>query len=87
MMRSYLLIAAAGALTALIVIILVPASRDILPGHVPPERAFYLVLLLAFLLTANLDIIRRNIGQTIGYIAIWVALIGAGAFVLHLFGV
>lgn len=86
-MRGYLLIAAAGALTALIVLMLVPAARNILPGDVQPERALYVVLLLAFLLVANLDIIRRNVGQTIGYIAIWVALIGAGAFVLHLFGV
>lgn len=85
-MRSYLLIAAAGALTALIVIILVPAAGNLLPAQVQPERALYLGLLLAFLLTANMDIVRRNIGQSIGYIAIWVALILAGMFVLRMFG-
>lgn len=85
-MRSYLLIAAAGALTALIVIILVPSAGNLLPAQVQPERALYLVLLLAFLLTANMDIVRRNIGQSIGYIAIWVALILAGMFVLRMFG-
>lgn len=86
-MRSYLLIAAAGALTALIVIVLVPASRNLLPANVEPHNALYLVLLLAFLLTANMDLVRRNVGQSLGYIAIWVGLIVAGAYVLHLFGV
>ena len=85
-MRSYLLMAVAGVLTALIVIVLVPAASNALPVRVEPQRALYLVLLLAFLLTANLDIIRRNVGQSVGYVAIWVGLIVAGMFVLRLFG-
>ena len=86
-MRNFLLFAAAGALTAVIALILVPAARNILPANVDPANALYLVLLLAFLLVARTHRFQANFGQSVFYIAAWVGIIAAFALVLHMFGV